>query len=311
MSNAEAVVSIPSDNPDFDELLALFGSYWNGAKLLDERALRAYERLYRASAQLTAEQSRALKEFEDALPPDSPTDTTDVPLLDAKSDYLETFRKAYQESVTAFRQIRAEYERDGRRKVDPSRLPLRLEIDSFFSFVRDKVAILNRWQDVDRDWAGRGKTELHRCLSEWHAMPWPHLENTIVEENFPRIRSVFASPATIAAASRDELFDALTVLHSFHDSLRFHGGGVSGLCAAFEQNNPDQVRASLTFLAHGSAPVVERMAAVIFDERLKLRAFGRANVQEFVGWLNAEELPVINGRTTKILRYFGFDVRQL
>ncbi|OOI06655.1 hypothetical protein BIW16_03155 [Vibrio sp. OULL4] len=30
-----------------------------------------------------------------------------------------------------------------------------------------------------------------------------------------------------------------------------------------------------------------------------------------IGWINKENLPVINGRTTKVLRYFGFDVKQL
>ena len=32
-----------------------------------------------------------------------------------------------------------------------------------------------------------------------------------------------------------------------------------------------------------------------------------------MGWTppNTTDLPVINGRTTKVLRYFGLDVRQL
>lgn len=44
---------------------------------------------------------------------------------------------------------------------------------------------------------------------------------------------------------------------------------------------------------------------------LNLMPFGQSNVQELIGWINKENLPVINDRTTKVLRYFGFDVRQL
>ncbi len=39
--------------------------------------------------------------------------------------------------------------------------------------------------------------------------------------------------------------------------------------------------------------------------------FGQSNVQELIGWRNKEGLPVINGRTTKLLRFFGSKVRQI
>ncbi len=47
------------------------------------------------------------------------------------------------------------------------------------------------------------------------------------------------------------------------------------------------------------------MADVIYNTDYKLRAFGVANVQVLIGWHNNIDLPVVNGRTTKILRYFG------
>jgi hypothetical protein len=62
---------------------------------------------------------------------------------------------------------------------------------------------------------------------------------------------------------------------------------------------------------YGKGDIVKRMADLIYDSSYKLNEFGQSNVQELVGWINKEELPVINGRTTKVLRYYGFDVRQL
>jgi len=37
----------------------------------------------------------------------------------------------------------------------------------------------------------------------------------------------------------------------------------------------------------------------------------RTNVQELIGWCNGEELPILNGRTTKVLRFFGSIVTQV
>ena len=76
-------------------------------------------------------------------------------------------------------------------------------------------------------------------------------------------------------------------------------------------NDSRRIRESLAYLVFGSADPIARMAALIFDSTYKLNGFGQANVQELLGWLNGDELPVINGRTTKIFRYFGFDVQQL
>ena len=53
------------------------------------------------------------------------------------------------------------------------------------------------------------------------------------------------------------------------------------------------------------------MADLIFSGDYKLNEFGQANVQELVRWVSEDDLPVINGRTTKVLRYFGFEVHQL
>ena len=46
------------------------------------------------------------------------------------------------------------------------------------------------------------------------------------------------------------------------------------------------------------------MADLIYSPEYRL-------AQELVGWLNTQDLPVINGRTTKVLRYFGLNVQQL
>jgi len=76
-------------------------------------------------------------------------------------------------------------------------------------------------------------------------------------------------------------------------------------------NDAKRVRDSLEYLVFGSDSVEQRMANLIFNPEYKLVEFGRANVQELIGWCNREQLPVINGRTTKVLRFLGSEVAQL
>ena len=114
------------------------------------------------------------------------------------------------------------------------------------------------------------------------------------------------------AATDDELFDALSTLHSFYDRFRFYLGGLPTWKKTFLlANDPKRVRETLVYLLFGRDSIENRMSSAIYDSRYKLNAFGQANVQELIGWCNREELPIINGRTTKVLRYFGSDVRQL
>lgn len=79
----------------------------------------------------------------------------------------------------------------------------------------------------------------------------------------------------------------------------------------FELNDPKTVRERLAYLLYGEGDTIQRIANMIFNNDYRLHDFGQASVQELVGWCNQEDLPVINSRTTKILRFLGFEVRQI
>lgn len=313
LSNQEVLVSIDADDPRFVELSALFGEYWNQASVLDSGVLDQYRKIY--------ESHRKADEYVAALDDAVQTTIGSVRFENidrgkvAKSKeniFVDSYRKVYQETVSAFRTVREAYIEHGERKVPEGRLPLRLEIDSFFSFVRDHIATGESWAATPVGWTAARQLDLQDALKSWHATPWPHLESRIVETNYPRLLEVFQDAETIKRSSDDQLFGALLTLHSFHDSLRFHAGGLSGLRKAFiDGNDPEKIREGLAYLVHGEDELIQRMANMLYRSDFKLNTFGQANVQELIGWHNKEDMPVINGRTTKVLRYFGFDVRQL
>lgn len=312
LTNQEIMVGLPSDDSRFEELTQLFAEYWAEAEVLNKDAIASYKNIYekfKNASQLISDLDNEVintlgeKNFSNINRGKKKTTK--------KSIFLDTYRKSYQESVSAYKKIEEIYSLKNR-KVHEDDIPLRLEIDSFFSFVRDRYASQETWKQQPIGWDNSKKLILNSLIDEWLSIEWRHFEERIARENYPLIRSVFHSPESINSSSAGELVDALCVLHSFHDRLRFYKGGLETLKTEFlDSNNINDIKKSFIHLLHGKSDVVARMSDCLFDDSYKLNEFGQANVQELVGWINTENLPVINGRTTKVLRYFGFDVRQL
>jgi hypothetical protein len=313
LTNQEVVVAISSDDERFSELAILFSNYWEEASVLTEEELKKYESIYRKHEEAT----RSINLMEDDVK--KQIGSIVFSNIDRgkhtkskENIFLENYRKTYQETVSAFGKVREVYESTGRRKAEASAIPVRLEIDSFLSFVRDVHAVHETWREQAKGWNENRHSLLIGHIQEWFDRKWPHFEETIVKANYPLISRVFASPDTIDSARLSQILEGLTVLHSFHDRLRFYDSGLETLKQSFTTHNDEQrIRESLKYLLYGKGDIVRRMCDLIYNNSYKLNEFGQANVQELVGWVNKDDLPVVNGRTTKVLRYFGFDVRQL
>lgn len=312
-TNQEVVVSIESKDARFTELVSLFGDYWGEAKVLDKAAIETYKVAYRDFEKLQGRVDNLSQKVLSQLGESQPSNIKRDKATESKTSlFLEDFRKTYQECVAAFNIIRDAYESTGYRKADQALIPLRLEIDSFISFVRENRAVGETWVASPLRSAAEQRKVIVELVNVWRNTSWPHFEERIVGENYPRLLRTFQSEATVKASTDDELFDALCTLHSFHDRFRFFMGGMPSWKKAFlAANDGKRVREALAYLVFGKENIENRMANAIYDSRYKLNEFGRANVQELIGWCNREDLPVINGRTTKVLRFFGSDVRQL
>lgn len=312
-TNQEIMVHIDAEDNIFTELVDLFSEYWEESKVLTQQIVENYKKIYDSFKSLSSDASKLETEVHKKIGKVVASNIGRDKTKQSKENiFIEDYRKTYQESVSAFNSIRQVYENVGKRKRSESEIPLRLEIDSFVSFVRDKHTHKESWKNTPIVSGDTQNKKIRELVEEWHQTPWPYFEETIVKETYPRLKTVFASEKSILEANADEIFQALCTLHSFHDRLRFYAGGLETLKQEFlGKNDIGQVKESLTYLVFGNTEIIERMANLIFNHKYKLNVFGQSNVQELIGWQNKEELPVINGRTTKILRYFGFDVRQL
>ena len=235
-----------------------------------------------------------------------------LPKQSKKNIFIDDFRRTYQEFLEAYNVIKDVYLSVGKRKHTDDEIPLRLEIDSFVSFVRERHAQRNKWKETPIIAGEKQKKMIRDLVDEWHETHWSHFEDTVVKITYPRFEKTFPAPDTIRNADDDTIIGGLRVLHSFHDSLRFFKGGFQTLANSFlKKNDAKKIRDSIEYLLFGRDDIEIRMANLIYDPAYSLSEFGRANVQELVGWSNPQDLPVVNGRTTKVMRYFGFDVRQL
>ena len=312
-TNQEIMIGINPNDLKFQELYSLFSDYWREAKVLTTEEVEKYEKVHKAYK----EKLEAINDFDHAV--ENVLGNHNFPNInrhEAKPQnselFIENFLKTYQESKNAFDQIQEVYEKKGR-KVNGELIPLRLEIDSFISFVRSCHAVKETWLNQELGWNDNNKKLLNKLIDEWMNIDWPYFEETIVQINYPLINKILGSINTINLATGSEIVDALCVAHSFYDRLRFFKGGLNTLKETFlNENELDKIKSTLIYLLHDeNTHIGKRMADCIYNPNYKLNEFGQSNVQELIGWMNNENMPVINGRTTKILRYFGFDVRQV
>jgi HKD family nuclease len=312
-TNQEVVVLLGSEDHRLNDLMVLFQEYWSQAKVLTEADLAEYQRITAKLNKFSNEQQNVKKEVIEKLGRIFAGDIIADKVKQSKENiYLEDFRKTYQETVSAFNVLCGIYERAGKRKIANGLIPLRLEIDSFISFIRDEHAFGEAWESAPLKTTDEVAELIEPLISEWFNTPWPHFEEKIVKENYPRLMNVFSDTKTIQSSSDDELFNALCTCHSFHDRFRYFLGGMPTWKNHFlKANDTIHTRESLSYLLYGKGSIEERMTNMIYNPAYKLDEFGQANVQELIGWCNKENLPVINGRTTKVLRWLGFDVRQV
>ena len=314
-TNQEVIVTIPSSDKRFSDLAGLFIEYWDQAKVLNNDVLAEYTKYYQNLMKLRKD----VEDFDNKVINNDKIGHVFAKNVNRGSKkeskeniFLDSYQKSYQEAISAFNVIKGVYESVGKRKVAAASIPLRLEIDSFISFVREEHGRGESWKDAPLISGKEQQDKIKALVDVWLVTPWEYFEETIVNEKYPRIKSAFASEASTLALNNDNLFDALSVAHSFGDRFRFYAGSTPTQKLEFFKNNDGKhIRETLAYLLFGKEDTIKRLANVIFSPKYKLNEFGQANAQEILGWAGDKDLPVINGRTTKVLKFLGFGVRPL
>ncbi|MBF0457597.1 MAG: alcohol dehydrogenase [Nitrospirae bacterium] len=228
----------------------------------------------------------------------------------ASEIFLDDYKKRYQTFFAAYSSILKVYKKTGKRKIAEAQLPLRLEIDQFFNWIREVKAP----KDSPEKAPYRVGEELDRFIKsnteEYIISEWEYLTK-IAEYNYPVIIKTLGSADSIKNATPDKIVNALMVVHAFYSTLRFHEGGEEQLKADFlRENDIEKIKSTLTYLLHNEDDDhVTRMGHCIYNPERKLTYFADSCVQETLGWVNHENIPICNDRTLKSIRWLGFKIR--
>ena len=263
--NQEVAVLIERTDPRFDEIMTIFYGYWAEARVLKPETIDAYEKLCRDVD--TSGEDRLHDKIKDVIGDVRIQNITVGGFDKTKRElFTEDYEKSYQEFLSYFQVLQSVYESTGRRKVPESAIPLRLEIDSFISFVRHEKCAKETWRDTPIFHGQEQRDFIKPLVLEWFEFDYKWFTENIVPTRYPMIRDTFKSPASIKAASDDTLFEALCTCHAFSDQLHRVRGGLPGLKKVFfEQNTADQIRDVISYLVHGQDDYITRMARCIYQ----------------------------------------------
>ena len=129
----------------------------------------------------------------------------------------------------------------------------------------------------------------------------------VATENYHKLNDVFGSEQKIQNMNKDDLFDALCNIYSFHDSRQWHKGGLDSLKKDFFScNELSKIKSTIKYLIYGNESYITRIFNCMEYEEYKLVYFGKATVKELYGYMNKDEFPIYNGRVMKSMAFLGF-----
>ena len=303
--NRELSVEIGSREESFDEMPALFDELWNAAAVLTDDAMRRFEAWRRLHGPQISSRIDGIPEVS------PPTIHVRTRMTNRVRTYLESFRRQYVELVQpAYRQVAEVYREKGRRHPDLESYPLKYELDRFFYWLPSKTTDdslsllpLRRGVELKQNIAGH--------IEEWFGVHGPagYFDDANRWVQLTQLQAFFASPGELDHSDFDSLTESLLACAAFHDRLRFAKDGLRTLVRNFKQENKfEDVLKTFKYLAFGQGDYVQRIYDCVYTSEYKLRGWGPNCTFELFGWINHDDVPPVNGRVMKALRFLGFDV---
>ena len=285
----------------YEELIQLFEEYWEQAVPLNKSTLDEFEKLcskFPPSKEDIPGLNKSIIEskFEN---------TTTYGKKNHRNDFLKNFTRSYNDYLVQFARLKRLYSSLPGRKWED--IPLRIEIDRFLWWIREvKCPGPDAWcNDTVYTKDEQFLDELTTLKAEFIDVDNDYLES--IAKNYQVVERNFSTRESILNMTEDELFDTLCNVHSFHDLLRFHNGGLPGLKRDFFANNTlEKIKLNLIHLIFDKGNYEERIYDCIYNRKYKLSAFGSSCVKELYGYMNNNDIPICNGRTIKSMEWLGF-----
>jgi HKD family nuclease len=298
--NLELNIEIDSDEPIYDDLMYEFLNEWENAAVLTKDVVIKFKQIYEAN------RSRIIESDKIIISQIGETAPQNISILDKKeksSEYLENFRRKYQQYISAFQRLEKMYNIESDKRKYDSDCPLRIEIDGFLSWLWDYKCDHNSYSErpilTDEDI----KSDVLLLKSEFL-----EIFGINYYDNLPKIHAIpeLDSKDKIDSLSIEAITDLLERVWAFHDRLRFFTGGLSTMKTEFIRRNGHKIKETISYILFGKEDYVVRIYNSLFSKQYKLDLFGDSCVKELYGLLNKDNIPICNGRTQKVMQWLGF-----
>jgi len=299
MMNQEVNVEIDGEESAFDELNEAFFDYWDSAQPLETKHVNEFEAIVKhlSKPDPSHEIYTRIGKYE----------YNNVGLQEPKgtgrNSFIDGFKRQYQLYLKKFGILSELFDDIGLRKFPA--LPLRIEVDSFLSWVRGVHAKGESYRGVET----RTREQISEILSKLVKDFYESTNNFLNTETVPRYLAVsnnFSSPEIIKKLSLKDLVETLRNVYAFHDRLRYFPGGWKTLIDEFvKRNSEKQIKSSIIYLLFGQDDYHERIYECIHG-KYQLFEFGANSVTEMFGLVNKNDIPILNGRTRKSMEWLGF-----
>lgn len=168
---------------------------------------------------------------------------------------------------------------------------------------------------------------VEKAIRWWRTLPSSSDENRMLNKTAPFLQKAF-SERILGRLTEDQFVKVLGRVHATRDYARRAPNRFIGLKGGKAYDIPEKVDAlarhifrapgrggvsvteTLAFVLYGGRPeeVPHRLWEALTDPKRKVELLGVSALGEIVGWALPDRYPPRNGRTSKALRSFGYDV---
>lgn len=303
-SNQEINISIESENPIFKDLRTLFDEYWKQAEVLDNNYIQKFIEIEKKYYDINKKVNNYQSDIKEIKECEFDNITIIGKKKQSKEDtFISDFKKKYQLFLSNYRKLESIYKSFGKRKE--TSLPLKIEIDQFLSWIREKEAKGDEFKKINKLSYNEIKERVNNLFKSFCN------DNYISEEYIKNYNFCIdnLSQSKIDNISEDDLYKCLLFINAFRDrEKRYSGGNIDMRKENFFKNNRiDKIKETIKYLLYNTNEEYEtRMAKCINDNNLKIKSFGESSVKELFGIINNEDIPPCNDRVLKSMQYLGF-----
>jgi hypothetical protein len=210
------------------------------------------------------------------------------------------FLKNYQKYLIQFKKLTEIYEKHGKRKSND--LPLRIEIDKFLSWVKEKHIKKESYLYVEPKNFEQLEDKLIYLINDFIDHQNQDFELTI-SERYPRLINNFSTAEKIEEMSSNDIYVALQDVNAFGvRSSRYNAhNNVFLNCNAVEK-----IKRTLIYILHGKDYFFDRVTNTLTNDYYRLKHFAGNCSAELLGLVNNEDIPTCNSRLLKAMQWLGF-----